>query len=295
MMHILITDSGVGGLSVCAYAERFVRLQGIVEPVRLTYVNASPENDFGYNSMGSRKEKLEYFDRFLHIVADRYAPDLIYVACNTLSVLLPDTTFAIEERLPVRGIVDSGVDRLVRELDREPRSRVAIFGTVTTIDEGTYPLRLREQGIAPTRIVAQACPSLADTISEDRRGLEVQEKIERYVDEAIEKTDCSNGRHLTYLACTHYGYRKEVFSEVFRHRGIDTEILNPNEFVAVELFGSIQGIAEGSDVESRVEVEFITRYRIPETALETIAFFLDPVSPKTIEAFTAFTHVPDLF
>ena len=24
-MHILITDSGVGGLSVCAYAERFVR------------------------------------------------------------------------------------------------------------------------------------------------------------------------------------------------------------------------------------------------------------------------------
>lgn len=294
-MHLLITDSGVGGLSVCAYAERYVRLQGIVEPVKLTYVNASPENDFGYNSMGSRQEKLGYFDRFLHIVADRYAPDLIYVACNTLSVLLPDTTFATDGRLPVGGIVDSGVDRLVRELDREPRSQVAIFGTVTTIDEGTYPQGLQQRGVDPTRIVAQACPSLADTISEDRLGLEVQEKIERYVDEAIEKTECSTARHLTYLACTHYGYRKEIFSNVFRQRGIDTEILNPNEFVAEELFGNVEGKAEDSDVESAVEVEFITRYRIPETALETIAFFLDPVSPKTIEAFTAFTHVPDLF
>ena len=38
-MHILITDSGVGGLSVCAYAERFVRTQGFKEPVRLTFAN----------------------------------------------------------------------------------------------------------------------------------------------------------------------------------------------------------------------------------------------------------------
>ena len=74
-MHILITDSGVGGLSVCAYAERFLRTHDCDEPVRLTYVNASPENDFGYNSMGSREEKLENFDRFLNIVSDRYSPD----------------------------------------------------------------------------------------------------------------------------------------------------------------------------------------------------------------------------
>lgn len=294
-MHVLITDSGVGGLSVCAYAERFIRLRGIVEPVKLTYVNASPENDFGYNSMGSRQEKLEYFDRFLHIVADRYHPDLIYVACNTLSVLLPDTTFAIEGRLPVGGIVASGIERLVRELERASLSRVTIFGTVTTIDEGTYVSKLRERGIAPTRIVAQACPSLADTISEDRRGFEVQKKIAGFVDQAIENEELSGGRHLTYLACTHYGYRKEIFSEAFRQRGVETEILNPNEFVAEELLGTFECRGESSGFEPAVDVEFITRYRIPEAALETIAFFLDPVSPKTISAFTAFTHVPDLF
>ena len=85
-MHIIITDSGVGGLSVFAYVERFLRTHGSENPVKLTYVNASPENDFGYNSMGSRKEKLENFDRFLQIVTDTYSPDSIYVACNTLAV-----------------------------------------------------------------------------------------------------------------------------------------------------------------------------------------------------------------
>ncbi len=97
-MHVLITDSGVGGLSVCAYAERFVRTHGFREPVRLTFANAAPENDYGYNSMPSRAEKLRTFDRFLRNVTQRFAPDSIYVACNTLSVLLPDTPYFATRR-----------------------------------------------------------------------------------------------------------------------------------------------------------------------------------------------------
>ncbi len=76
-MHILITDSGVGGLSVVAYAERFVRTHGFTAPVRLTFANAAPENDYGYNSMPSREPKLETFDRFLRNVTERFAPDSI--------------------------------------------------------------------------------------------------------------------------------------------------------------------------------------------------------------------------
>ena len=78
-MHILITDSGVGGLSVVAYAERFVSTRGFTEPVRLTFANAAPENDYGYNSMPTREAKVETFDRFLRNVTERFAPDSIYV------------------------------------------------------------------------------------------------------------------------------------------------------------------------------------------------------------------------
>src|SRR5687767_6629852 len=121
-MHILITDSGVGGLSVCAYAERFVRMQGFPEPVRLTFANAAPENDYGYNSMPSRAVKLETFDRFLDNVTERYAPDFIYIACNTLSVLLPDTPYFKKAVIPVKGIVETGVALVLAELKADPRT-----------------------------------------------------------------------------------------------------------------------------------------------------------------------------
>lgn len=296
-MQLLITDSGVGGLSVCAFAERFARTSGLREPLRLTYVNASPENDFGYNAMGSRREKFEYFDRFLHIIADRFRPDLIDVACNTLSVLLPDTSFFREGVVPVRGIVDSGVDRLVDTLQREPRSRVALFGTVTTIDEGTYTRRLVERGIERHRIVDQACPSLADTISEDRQGSATMAKIRQYVGQAVDRFDdpARPGPVVTYLACTHYGYRKDHFVEAFRERGLETTLLNPNEFVAEELLGPIAAPDRASGGDSDIQVRFISRYRPPDTALETISWFLEPVSPATVAAFRNFSHQPELF
>jgi glutamate racemase len=294
-MHILITDSGVGGLSVCAYAERFLRTHGIEERVKLTYVNASPENDFGYNSMGSRSEKLDNFNRFLNIISDTFSPDSIYVACNTLSVLYSDTQFSKTRHVPVQGIVETGVNRLLRDLSRSPRSIVAIFGTPTTIEEQTYSNVLKQNGILEDRIITQACPSLADTISEDRQGLSAKEKIEEYVDAAIEKSTERTSDHLTYLACTHYGYRKDFFLTAFQERGINTQVLNPNEFVIDDLFEKYKEKSIDTERGNNIEVEFITRYRIPETALETIAFFLQEVSPKTVYAFTNYTHAPGLF
>ena len=294
-MHLLITDSGVGGLSVCAFAEKFLRTHGFNEPVRLTYVNASPENDFGYNSMATRKEKLENFDRFLHIIAERYSPDQIYIACNTLSVLMGDTEFSKTTRLTLGGIVETGVNRLVFDLGGDPESTVSIFGTETTIEEQTFPDLLKENGISEDRIVAQACPSLADTISEDLRGLDAERKINEYVRVAIDRSPLPPTNHLAYLACTHYGYRKELFAAAFADNGIPTKILNPNEIVVSDLFESSEPSATDPHPAESVEVEFVARYRIPETALETISFFLGEISPRTIRAFTNYTYAPDLF
>jgi len=291
MKHILITDSGVGGLSVCAYAEAFLRTNGVAEPTRLTYVNASAENDFGYNALSSRQKKLEHFDRFLHIVADKYSPDLIYVACNTLSVLLPETGFFAAGKVPVKGIVETGVNRLIRDLGTPPGRDVMIFGTVTTIEAQTYPTMLIKRGIQEKHIISQACPGLCDTISEDRSGGQAGMEIERYVRAALEKSQGKLETCLAFLACTHYGYRKELFAAAFKKAGIQAEVLNPNEFAIDDLLGN----GGGKLPESAIEVEFVTRYRIPETALETISFFLDNVSPKTIRAFQNYTYAPDLF
>ena len=280
-MHILITDSGVGGLSVVAYAERFVRTRGAKEAVRLTFANAAPENDYGYNSMPSKDVKIQTFDRFLNNVTKRYAPDFIYVACNTLSVLLPDTPFFSSRVLPIKGIIETAIASLMREL--QPRSTAMIFGTQTTIDSGAYSRMLKERGVDESRIVAQACPGLADTISEDREGTKTRSEIERWVAAAMEKVRDRQAPIVACLACTHYGYRKDVFADVLR-----APVINPNESAVGDLFA-----ATGASHEATVE--FVTRYAIPETTIEALSYFLSDVSPRTVAAMKNFHHVADLF
>ena len=289
-MHILITDSGVGGLSVCAYAERFVRRHGFREPVRLTFANAAPENDYGYNSMPSREVKLETFDRFLRNVTERFAPDLIYVACNTLSVLLPDTPYFQKAVIPVKGIVETGAELVLRELETDPQTVAMIFGTQTTIDAGAYPRWLEARGVEPSRIISQACPGLADTISEDREGVKTKAEIVGWVGAAIEKMGRTDRPVVACLACTHYGYRKDFFAAALAAAGIPASIINPNERAADDLFET------GSPGMNReVAVEFVTRYAIPDATVEALTWFLGDISPRTVAAMKNFVHLPDLF
>jgi glutamate racemase len=292
-MHILITDSGVGGLSVCAYAERFVRTHGFKEPVRLTFANAAPENDYGYNSMPSREVKLQTFDRFLWNVTERYAPDFIYVACNTLSVLLPDTPYFHKAVIPVKGIVETGAKLLLRELEADPRTAAMIFGTQTTIDAGAYPRLLEARGIEASRIISQACPGLADTISEDREGIKTKSEIVRWVGTAITKMHRRDTPVVACLACTHYGYRKDLFADALAGAGIQARVVNPNERAVYDLFGT--RFDAGAGMNRDVAVEFVTRYAIPEATVEALTWFLSDTSPRTVAAMKNFVHVPDLF
>lgn len=293
-MHILITDSGVGGLSVVAYAERYVRTHGFREPVRLTFANAAPANEYGYNSMPSRAMKIETFDRFLRNVTERFAPDSIYVACNTLSVLLPDTPFFDDAPIPLRGIVETGAELLLAELRADPDRVAMIFATQTTTDAGTYPRMLIERGVPPERIVSQACPCLADTISEDREGAKSREEIRGWVSAAVAKSQRPGAPVVACLACTHYGYRADLFQSAFDEKGLSAEVLDPNERAVDDLFGARPAV--GGELWSReVDVDFVTRYAIPETTIETLSWYLSGISPKTVAAMKNFEHLPDLF
>lgn len=291
-MHILITDSGVGGLSVVAFAERFIRTRGFREPVRLTFANAAPENDYGYNSMPSREVKLETFDRFLRNVTERFAPDLIYVACNTLSVLLPDTPFFRQAPLPVKGIVETGVRLILESMSRLDDSAAIIFGTQTTIDAGTYPRLLEEAGIDAARIVSQACPGLADTISEDREGSRTRAEVGRWVGEALAKLPNRDVPVVACLACTHYGYRKDDFSAAFEAEGIRATVINPNESAVDDLF--IDDDRRDGDNHD-VDVQVVSRYAIPPATIDALTWFLGGISPRTVDAIRNFAHAPDLF
>ena len=113
---VVVTDSGLGGLAVVADAAEKFRHHAVFEAVDLVFVNALFREAGGYNSLPTREQKLEVFDSALRAMANRYQPDLILVACNTLSVLASDTAFAREGGVPVVGIVDMGVEQIADRL-----------------------------------------------------------------------------------------------------------------------------------------------------------------------------------
>jgi glutamate racemase len=181
----------------------------------------------------------------------------------------------------VKGIIETGVASLMHA--QEPRSTAIIFGTQTTIDSGAYPRMLEARGIDASRIVSQACPGLADTISEDREGSKTRSEINRWVEAAMAKMRDRTSPVVACLACTHYGYRKDIFAEA-----LGAPVVNPNENAVSDLFSST-----GPHHES--EVQFVTRYAIPRTTVETLTWFLSDISPRTVAAMKNFIHVPDLF
>jgi len=163
-------------------------------------------------------------------------------------------------------------------------------GTQTTIDAGTYPHILAGGGIASSRIVSQACPGLADTISEDREGTKTNAEIRRWVQTAIGKMPDAGAPVVAALACTHYGYRNDFFAAAFAESGVRANVVNPNERAVDDLFG---GAPEGPHRDA--VVRFVTRYAIPAATVEALSWFLQPISPPTVAALAHFEHLPDLF
>ena len=56
--------------------------------IKITYVNAVPSNDRGYNKMSSKQEQIETFEKIIRNTVRLISPEIIFVACGTLSVLL---------------------------------------------------------------------------------------------------------------------------------------------------------------------------------------------------------------
>ena len=101
-MRLVVTDSGLGGLSVCADLLK-APTGPAAKNTELLYVNAAPDPRRSYNSMESLAEKQEVFQTFLHRLANSYQPDHIFVACHTLSAMLSEIKLP---EPPIQGMLE---------------------------------------------------------------------------------------------------------------------------------------------------------------------------------------------
>ncbi len=118
-MHLVITDSGLGGLSVCAKLMFLLKEAGFTESncyginLRITYINASPSNDLGYNDMSDLVEQNYTFKKILKNIEKKYSPDLIFIACGTLSGLLNGVIASKKISNKIKDIIPIGTKLLL--------------------------------------------------------------------------------------------------------------------------------------------------------------------------------------
>ncbi|MCK7477174.1 MAG: aspartate/glutamate racemase family protein, partial [Candidatus Moduliflexus flocculans] len=287
------TDSGLGGLLICAGLERRLRATPGEGPVRLVYVNAWPDAHHGYNDLPDMGARAAVFDRALAAMT-AVRPDLLLIACNTLSVVYEATAFSRAPSVPVTGILDEGAALFAAVLGSDPTGLLALFGTRTTIGSAEHVRRLARRGISPERIVAEACHGLAAAIDKDpdsprRAG------PGRRMCRPDRPPAPARGPLYAGLACTHYGYVAEVFrASLVRHTGRTVEILDPAERLVDSLTGGLRPSGPAQD-RAPVSVQVVSKVALAHAQRQAVARRLEPLSPATAGALLQYEHRPDLF
>ena len=289
---ILVTDSGLGGLSVAADVAARLPQSGVFEDVRIVFFNSLFHNKSGYNSLDTEAEKVRIFNIALEAMKEKYRPDLLLIACNTLSVLYDKTPFACKADFPVIGIVKTGVDLIDQQFKKSPASKVIIFATKTTIGSNTHKNMLIERGYPEEQIIGQACHRLAGSIERGTDSEKTIGLITKYVNAALKKVEPGTSIFAS-LNCTHYGYSMDQFKKIFADAGYpDITIIDPNPRMADFLFSP--EFLHRYD-KTNVSVEVVSRVSISQKKRDSLDGLLRGVSPVTADALQNYQYDPDLF
>lgn len=292
-VNILVTDSGLGGVSVAADVYERMKDSGVFEKVNVTFFNAQPHIKSGYNSMETTDQKVQVFENALNAINDNFDPDMILIACNTLSVLYPLTPFSKTTNIPVIGIVETGVNQIKNALDDDPTSRVLIFATKTTVSQGSHKKMLMKNGIDENRIITQACPKLAGAIERGTQSEETIGLVKKYVNEALQNTPNDGQPFYASFNCTHYGYISEVFEQRLNAEGRPaTKLLDPNPMMADFIFTK-NNLNRFPDTE--VNIKIISQPELDDSRIQSIGNLIEKTSPQTAQAMQQFEFTPELF
>jgi glutamate racemase len=288
---ILVTDSGLGGMAI--FSEIAARLisDPIFSSVSLVYYNAWPVQDHGYNRLKDMEERVRAFDAALNGML-RFQPDIIMLACNTLSILYPRTEFSHKQTLPVIDILEFGVNMLYEALMEKHRAQAVLLGTVTTIASGVHHARLMEKGIDPNRLVSQPCDQLATQIEKGPGSEQVAEMIDTYMRQAADKMSASPAEIFAALFCTHFGFSEKLIRQkleaLLRKPVI---ILDPNLRMAAFLFDACNRRYESTQVTLRV----VSRIAWDSPKIEAVSNIIEKRSFESARALKTYEWIPDLF
>lgn len=290
---ILVTDSGLGGMSVAADVTKRMKKNHVFKKVNIIFFNAQPNLHSGYNSMKSTRQKVKIFNNALVSMNREFKPDILLIACNTLSVLYDYTDFSKMAAFPVLGVVNAGVKLIEQEIKKDPDSKVIIFATKTTVKQGKHKKQLMADGIAEERIITQACPHLAGRIERGPQSDTTKALVRKYVDMALAKLNDDKTPLYVSYNCTHYGYVNDVFQQVFKDKARKVRaFLDPNPLMSDFMFTEEY---TGRYPQSEVKVKVVSQPELTPGKIAAIYELIDPVSAEAAEALMDYEFKPDFF
>lgn len=285
-MHLIVTDSGLGGLAACAGLERAWRELAPQHALRLTYVNAWPDDGVGYNDLPDVPARAQAFDRVLGYI-DAQAPDLLVIACNTLSILYAHTAHRAQGRTPVQGIVDGGVALFVGELMSRPASAIVLLGTRTTIESGVHRDALLRAGIDAARVGSASCHGFATAIEAGPEGEAATRALEACAAAAVAAAPEGMPLYLG-LCCTHYGFvAARLARAVAQVAGSEVIPLDPNRRLVEDVLRRV-GVpplpAGNSGASADIEVSVLSKVALDDGKRRAMAAAIEGDAPLTAEA-----------
>lgn len=292
-VRILVTDSGLGGLSVLAEIENLLRKYKSFKNVELIFVNSLLRSDYKFNSMKDETEKIKVFDYILSQIYSQFNPDIILIACNTLSVITTKTNFFKDAKIPVIDIVDFGVNMILKKCEQKYSCDILILGTETTINSNNHKEKLIKNGINEKLIYTQGIPNLESEIQMNPESDMVLNLIDFYFDEVKENRKENKNGLLIALCCSHYGYSLNSFEKIAREKfGKGTYVLNPNSEMAKSIIYK-KNINKYKNIS--ISVAVFSQAELSEQEIDSISKELQKKSLLTSKALNSYINRKDLF
>jgi len=289
-LKVVFTDSGLGGLTIMADFAKLVKYYRL--NVDLIYFNAQHSRSWGYKKMDS-KTQIEVFNSALLSMYKQFEPDIIAIACNTLSVVYLKTDFYKQTNTKVLDIIKTG-QALVKNAKSNTIVEVAM---PTTIDSGIY-------GDKNKNIIAVASDtSLPDAIENgDYYKIDqILKEIFKHTRFEMTRRKLINIETALFLGCTHFPIIKNRFLEIADYTGIKiTNLLNPNakfsQLILEEILKKkLVTVRDDNLTNSENKIIVVSRVEFNESEIKNISGLIENISPETAEALRNYEHNTELF
>lgn len=240
----LIFDSGVGGLSVLAEIRRMMPDAPIIYAADL---EAMPYGEKSEAEIAARVPAI------LGLLAERYHPRLITIACNTASTIALDMVREVLE-IPIVGTVPA-----IKPAAAATKTGViGLLGTAATVRQG-YVDRLEARFATGKTLLRHAAPDLVLAAEQKLRGETPDPDIFTAAAKGLVSQAGGQNIDIVVLACTHFPLVAEELAQAFA------------QALASESAKGISFIHGGTGIASRVAQ--LTKNQLFERSEEDFAVF----------------------